>query len=804
MNQIRNKWYSSILMLFFTLLTTAVKGQQYRISGTVSDTAGRPVNQAKIVLLPAITGKPIKEVSSAETGAFSFSSIDSGTYQLKIQHPFYADYIHVISIKESNVTLDRIILTPPIVNLKDITIQGRKPLIEQKIDRTVFNVENSVALSGANTLDAIGKLPGVRITGGNGIMLTGRGQVNVLIDDRFIRLSGDDLLSLLKSIPASNIVRIELISNPPAKYDAAGSHGLINIVTRRKKENGLNGSINAAYSQAYYGSANIGGLLSYTKGKWSINTSLSVSDNQYNELTNPTTYYPDQTWQQNRKSKNITKSILGRLGIDYQISKKQLFGITYSNNAKNADANEYSVTNIYSPDNKMDSLVKASNTIHRETQSHDISLHYENIFSSAGDKLTLDGGYFTFHNHYTQLSGSSSYLTNDHLLSDQILQSVAPQNINAYTMQADITLPRKFANLSFGGKVSFIHTGSSANYYQQLNNKLHYDSALSNAFDYRENLQALYVNGNRQWKKWGLQLGLRGEYTQTTGYSITYQQTNHNAYFKLFPTVFVSYKQKDDNTFVLSYGKRINRPNYWYLNPFKQYVSPYFYYEGNPFLQPTYNNNFDFTWSYRSMFITKVFATIANNVFDQILLSDSVTKVTKLTRLNYYSQRNFGISQSLNLTRLSWWESYNTASLYYINTKSTVSYTAGHSGWGADLYSGNTFIFNKDKTLSGTMDFTYTFPQLSGVYKFDAYYSFDLGFRVLLLNKKLTLGANATDIFRTSKSKFYAVVNNITTRYNNYFDNRAVRLSLSYKFGKSDKPKRQAKASNTEEKNRAY
>jgi hypothetical protein len=198
MNQIRNKWCKGCLILFFTLLTTVVTGQQYKISGLVADTAGRPVNQAKIMLLPAIAGKLAKETTTNETGAFYFSSIDSGAYQLKIQHPFYADYIHAINISASNVALERIILTPPIVNLKNVTIQGRKPLIEQKIDRTVFNVENSVALNGANTLDAIGKLPGVRVSGGNGIALIGRGQVNVLIDDRFVRLSGDDLMSLLK------------------------------------------------------------------------------------------------------------------------------------------------------------------------------------------------------------------------------------------------------------------------------------------------------------------------------------------------------------------------------------------------------------------------------------------------------------------------------------------------------------------------------------------------------------------------------------------------------------------------------
>lgn len=603
-------------------------------------------------------------------------------------------------------------------------------------------------------------------------------------------------------MPASEIVRIEVIPNPPAKYDAAGNFGLINIVTRKKREGGISGNLNAAYSQAFYGSKNIGGMLNYNSGKWNLNATISGMDNIYYELTSPTTYYTSQTWEQKRTSKNITKAGTGRLGIDYQINKNQMLGISYGYNNKRLDQEESALTRIYGDIHKTDSLISVPNDITRKTISHDLNLHYEVRFDSIGRKLTMDAGYFSLDNKLNQLSYSSAYLEDHTLLSESILKSSAPQDLHAYTAQADLALPGKFMNFSAGAKVAFVETKSAATYYRKTDADFYYDSALSNTFNYKENVQALYVNAQKDMGKWGLQLGLRGEYTQTTGYSATYNQTNKRDYFKLFPTVFIMYNRNQDNNFSLSYGKRINRPNYWYLNPFRQFVSPYFYYEGNPFLQPSYNNNFELSYSYKSIFITKAFASVQNNVFDQIMFADSVTKINRFTRLNYYSQRNFGISELINITSIPWMESYNSASLYYINTKSEVDYVKGQEGWGGDLSSSNIFYLNKDKTFSAGLDVFYTFPQLSGVNKFSAYYSVDAGFRWLVMNKKLTIGLNASDIFRTNKTKFYAVINNIETRYNNYFDSRALRLSLSYRFGKG-KTRQQSKPSNSDEKRRA-
>lgn len=792
-----------IFLIAYTILFTSLKAQQHGISGTIVDKTGKPVYEAKVLLLSFPTATVLKETSSSSKGTFTIGMIDTGKYTIRIMHPSYADNISDITIADTDIIIDKIVLSPGIINLNGVVVQSKKPLIEQKIDRTVYNVENQVSLAGATALDAIGKLPGVRVIGGNGIALLGKGQVNVLLDDRLIRLSGDDLINMLRSMPAAEIVRIEVIPNPPAKYDAAGNFGLINIVTRKKRNRGLSGNIYGAYSQAVYGSMNGGGTLNFNSGKWNIDAAINGIDNIYYELTNPTTDYPSQIWRQSRTSKNITKAISPRIGIDYQISKRQLLGVSYAYNNKRLEQDEYSQTRIFSAGNKIDSLIRVPNDIERKTQSHDLNLHYENRFDSIGRKLSVDAGYFTLDNKLNQLSNSSSYLTDNTLLSESILKSAAPQNLKAYTLQTDLTLPGKFMNFGAGAKVAIIKTESSSTYYRQHEDIFYYDSSLSNVFNYKENVEAAYVNADKEFGKWGMQLGLRAEYTQTTGYSATYNQTTKRDYLKLFPTVFIIYKKDADNNFVFSFGKRINRPNYWYLNPFRQFVSPYFYYEGNPFLQPSYANNFELTYSHKSIFITKAFVSIQNNIFDQIMFADSVTRINRLTRMNYYSQRNFGLSESVNIISIPWMESYNTVSVYYIRTKSMVDYTKDKEGWGGDVSSSNVFYLNKLKTFSAGLDFAYTFPQLSGINKFSAYYSVDMGFRWLTMKKRLTIGLTATDIFRTSKTKFYGITNNIKTSYDNYFDNRAVRVSLNYKFGKNTKNKQPAKQSNSDEKKRA-
>ena len=795
------RFFWLFLLMLFVLKSN---GQQYAISGKIADSLGQPVKEATIVLAQPQSGKIITTVQSTGEGIFVIRAVNPGQYNLVITHiSFRRDSLNV-SITNTDINLTNIVLTQLVKGLKDVVVEANKSFVEQKIDRTVYNVENSVSLAGATALDALTKLPGVRVVNGSGIALAGKGQVMVLIDDRKIFLSGDDLLNFLKAMPAIDVVRIEVIPNPPAKYEAAGNFGLINIVTKKRKTQGFGGTVNSAYSQNYYPSGNAGTQLNYNKGKLSINTTLNGSENNYYEITNPTVFYPLQTWDQHRTSKNISKNIFGRLAVDYQLNKRQLLGFAYLYSFREVDAHENSVTNVNDAWNdKTDSLISAKNDIHRNSNSHALNFYYERLLDTTGRKIFFDAGYFHLNNNVNSYFFNNSYLVNGYPLSSSYLNSTGPLKATNYTSQIDVIVPGRVMNLSFGGKLSFVETKSAVDFFTQSNTGWLYNDNLSNAFNYKENVQAIYISGNKKLHKWEVQAGLRGENTQTTGYSVTYNQAQKNNYFKIFPSIFINYKLNKNSLFAFSWSKRLNRPNYWYLNPFKQFVSPYFYYEGNPFLQPTYNNGFQLSYTYKNRFVSKVFADIVNNVFDQILLTDTATKITRLTRLNYYSQRNIGFSQSVSIATPKWLENYTSFSLYYISTKSAVNYAAGQAGWGADVTTSTTLTLNNKKTCFAGFDFTYNFPQVSGISHFKAWYQLAMAVRTLWLKKKLTVAVNATDLFRTSRTRFYSITNNVKTQYDNYFDARSLRLSLTYRFGKTENSKRQGKESNTDERKRA-
>lgn len=801
------RYYFGIFITCFTLLlilSSKVKAQQYSISGILTDSTNRALNGVEIQLLTASTSHSEQKAISNIDGAFVFQKLTSGDFVLEVTSVVYAPMSISVRIDAANVNIGKLKLLPRSHVLKEVVVEGQLPVIEQEVDRTVYNVERSTSLAGATALDAIGKVPGVRVNNSEGISLVGKGQVSILINDRQLFLSGDDLTNYLKSLSVNDISRIEVLPTPPAKYDAAGNFGLINIVTKKKVKAGLSGNLFATYLQAYYGSKNVGGSLAANQGKWSTNSSLTFTDNAYNELTNPITYYPTQTWDQNRKSKNLTNSLLGRVGIDYQLTKTRLFGLRYTISLRDIDALESSTTRVYPSPVQLDSVLIAANRIQKNAHSHNVNLHYEDQLDSLGRKYSLDGGYFIFDNNISQRANNKTFSDNDRLLNNYNLLSKAPLRVTAYTLQTDWSWPVKFVRLTAGAKISYIKNETSAQYYTpQTNGEFQVDSTMSNRFNYSENVQAGYISGTKQVGKWDYQIGIRIENTQTTGISFNYKQRNINNYFKIFPTLFVTYKGSNKHVYSFAYSKRINRPSYWYLNPFRQYVSPYFYYEGNPFLQPSFNNSFQVSYTINPMFTTRIYLDVLNNVFDQIILPDTDTKVAKLTRLNYYDQKNIGFTQLINIDQIKWMESYNSVSVYYITTKSYTDLATGRQGWGADISSNNTFFFDDKKTLMASSDFSYTFPQVSGIARFKSYYSVGFGIKKMLLEKKLTIAVNTTDIFRTSLVRFSSTTNSITTKYRNYFDNRAVRLSLSYAIGATNKPARQSKESNADESRRA-
>jgi len=448
--------------------------------------------------------------------------------------------------------------------------------------------------------------------------------------------------------------------------------------------------------------------------------------------------------------------------------------------------------------------------INMHSHSNAANIYLKRLLGANGKLLTINGDLFNFESDLQRVFENTSYDANGLLVPNSLTQDLSSsyQTSNIYTLKADIDLPYKKYTIGFGGKLSFIKNKSNVGFYQLMNNSYQIDSTQSNQFNYTENTQALYFNINRTIKKWAFQAGMRGEYTQTTGASISVSdmiQTNPpNNYFKVFPTLYISYNMNDKNVFSINYGKRINRPGYWNLNPFRLYSNPYTYTEGNPFLQPSYNNNIELSYTYNNVFTTSLSFNDENNRFRQVTFVQNGSDTAVTQPLNFLTGYTYLSNTSYTWTKIKWLQSIESLCMYYNDSKSTLPQTlASTTGFGTWFETDNQATLNKQKTVTAGIDFYYTFPAVEDINKNGSMIGLNTSFKLLLMEKKLQLAVNFNDLLKHEVPVVTTVINGITEIQHNSYDTRNVRISASYKFGNSKINRQEHQSGNQDERNRA-
>ena len=774
---------------------------QVSISGKVVDKKNKPLEYATIVVKKdSIT---MANAFTDSMGNYTVQNVPTGSYNISCS--FINDKIEILL----NVNKDTIVNVQLNANkqLGQVMVAGKKPLIERKVDRLIFNVENSVTAIGGDALDALQKTPSIRVNNDN-ISMIGKSSISVMLNDRLLNLAGNDLINFLKSIKTEDIAQIEVITNPPAKYDAQGNSGLINIKTKNIKKNSFSGNIGGSYTQTTYPAGRFGSSINYQKNKWTLSAGFGIGQNAIAPIERMGIYYSTQTWYGTDNRKEYNDYISGRFNADYQISKSSSIGIQYM--GQYFTPNMKGQNTIVVKDailNTVDSTLITDAHTNNKAYYHSLNGHFQTKWDTTGKKLSVDVDYFMNDDNRERPFTSANYFSTGLPTPNSYKEytTTGKQNIPIVTGKIDMEWPTKWASLSFGAKLSFTKSDNSTTLYNKMLDKYQIDTANSNEFQYQENIQALYVSANKSINKWSFQAGLRGEYTQTKGYSVNYKKTNVNEYFKLFPTAYISYQKNEDNTFALSYGQRIGRPNYWDLNPFRWFLNPYSYAEGNPNLQPSFNHNIELSHTYKNVLITSISFSAQTNGYDQIPIVSSASNLIVITRKNFLTAYTYNFSESYTFNKWRWLESTNQAEFYYKKAISNLSITYPMvEGVSAYIASNNSIIFNKNKTVLGAFNFWYQFPWVDGVNRGNNYYSIDLGLKILLRNKKLQIGINAADILKTNiGSRFYSIINNIKTTYDNYYDDRRFRISINYKFGNNNIKTNDRKLSNEEERNRA-
>lgn len=807
------------MKLFFPLVLISLFCSHAYAQSTLSGTV-RSATEAQlpfaIIRIQRLHTTQQQAVQADSVGHFRFRKLEAGQYELSASLTGYQSSVLLLTLQKDTVIT--LLLQSANTRLDEVVVSAAKPAINDSPDKLVYNVSSSITAAGSDVLTTIGKVPGIKVND-NEISIAGKGAVKVMINDRLVQLSGLELIRYLKSMSANQISKIELLKNPSANFDAEGNAGLINITTKQSKKRGYSGNIQAnakhwfyspaeAFGTSNYEALNASATLNYNAARWSAYGSINVDQDHHLEGFQTVLNYPKQTWLQSDTGDYKYRNINVVAGADYKISSKATIGINYQGGKNIYDGSDHVNNPVYNNNTgKMDSLLRTYATYYPVALSNSVNLHSVINFDTTGRKLLLNADYMNYYRTDKSDFESHNYLGTDllHPMATTRYYDNNKQNFNIYTFKADAEIPTSFAKIMFGTKLSFIDNYSNAFYYKKSpQGELTYDTDLSNEFDYRENTQALYISMNKEQGKWKFEAGLRGELTQTKGYSYTLDQTTVNKYFRLFPSLSVSYQANTYNSLALTIGKRVNRPSFWNLNPFKSLYTAYSYGEGNPYLNPEYNTNVEVSHTYKSILTSSVFFNITENGFNNLTIASPDTNLVYTKPLNFLKTYRVGVSENIALHLFSWLDNNNQVTFYHTNATSTLPNIQGVSGFGLYLATNNNIWLNKDKTFAAAVNAWYQFPEVDHIGKSDAYYKMDIGLKAAVLKKKVDITLTMNDIFRSSATAVTSNINGVPQKFTNFQLSRYILLGFTYRFGSSEHKAANNDNGNEEERGRIH
>lgn len=685
--------------------------------------------------------------------------------------------------------------------IQEVILAGKKPLIKRTADRLIFNVENSVAAAGGTAMDALKATPNVRVDNDK-ISIVGKGSVLVLINDKEVFMSGDQLARYLEGITASNLSKIEVITTPPAKYSAEGNSGIINIVTKKIRENSWNANVGSSYQRSRRNTERFNFGYNLQKNKVTLQTSMGFGDRRFLRNWNSDLFYPENTWENRGITDYITKYYVAKVALGYKINERLTLGTKINSSYTKSSDQSPSNSNIFNSTNgTLQKIIYERSIAKDKNNQENYNLYSEYKMDSLGKKVTVDFDFVNYKNPGNRNYSYGSYSPNQQLIAgtDFIGLNNTQTDIRNLSAKIDVELPLKLVNLSFGAIFSHTKSVNSIVAFKAINNELISDLDITNYFQYKEKNEALYFSGSKKLGKWNFQVGLRMEATQTEGFSRENNEKNKNYYTKLFPTVYAMYSFTPKTSLGFNYSRRIDRPNYENLNPFRIISNDFSYNEGNAFLKPSFTDNIELTFTYKNL-DSRLFYSSSRNGIDQASIIDPATMQSNFIWMNYLNTDSFGLAETYNLKVANWWTSLNTFSVNHSKTILTISPEI-YQGWTTNFSSSNDFTVNKDKTAFFNLSFNQDFGGKSGNFTGSAYSTVDFSFKYLALRKKLQFSVSGINIFNGIGSS-YQIMNGVKQNFRNIWDNRSFRISLSYKFGNQKISTKERHSGNSDELNR--
>ncbi len=771
------------------------------ISGMVRDTGNKFIEGANVVLnrLGDSVVLVKAEVTNSE-GKFRFEYLDKGDYTVIITNIGYEKYtsepLHIVTGNE-NIDLSAIRLSRADNSLAAVTVRARKPFIERKIDRTVVNVEGSITNLGVNTFDVLGKLPGLRLSEEGNISLLGKG-VTIFVDGRPTYLSNTDLWGFLKSLPADQLDKIELIPNPPAKYDAAGTGGIINIITRKNKQHGFNAGLSLNYGQGVYSKPSGSVNINYRVNKVNLFSNIGYGVYEtFRDVTSTRLFKDDHDVvtsmiRQESFIKNIRKSGTLKLGMDYYLNKKTTFGIIFNGALRPATERGNNLNRVFNTTNSLDSMVFSRNNTDNTWRNGSVNVNMVHQFDATGKELSMDIDIAHYNSDNEQAFENTTFDAGNNWKNRDMLTGDLPRIIDIYSAKLDYSFPLKNGiRIGTGLKTSLVKTDNRAKYFTEIGGVEYPDYTRTNSFLYDENINALYLEGFKEYKRFGIKAGIRLEQTNAKGHQLgnLYQKDSSfkRNYVNAFPTFFFSYKFDTTNTnqLFVNYGRRIRRPSYDQLNPFLSLIQRYYQEAGNPFLSPEFANTIEATHIFKERLNTTVYYSYLTNNFNGVV---DVTDDIYISRPGNIGRVGIlGLMLSYNKDLTKWWNadvSFNPERTHLRSVFNGLPVDTSFFIASFNLF--NRFNFKND--WSAELAFNWGSRSYTGQYVNKGIAAMSAGIKKQLFSKMGSIGVNVSDIFYSAIRRGEIVkVPRSEATFREPSDTRIITVSFNYRFGKNIK-----------------
>ncbi|MBK7871030.1 MAG: TonB-dependent receptor [Saprospiraceae bacterium] len=678
------------------------------------------------------------------------------------------------------------------------------------MDKLIVNVENSIVSAGSSALEVLQRSPGVIVDQNDNISLRGRQGVIIMIDGKPTQLGSQELANMLRGMASSTIEKIEIITNPSAKYDAAGNAGIINIRMKKDQRVGTNGNFSASVGYNDYWRANTALSLNYRNRKWNLFGNYSYANTVgYNNLILTRKFREEGEVAAIFKQDNYVKfpfsNHVARVGVDFSPSKNTTIGIVANGISNAFNPTGDSETIMLDANEQRTGSFTTQNRSQDQWNNYSLNTNIRQVFDSLGRELTADFDYARYSNETDQNFLTENFTPERVLMNQSIFIGDINGYLNIYSAKMDYTHPiNEKMKIEAGVKTSFVKTDNDLQYFDRINGEDIYNPGWSNQFIYKENINAGYLNYRHEFSKtWSMQLGLRGEQTIADGLQVTTDSSFNRNYFQFFPSVFVQWSPSEKHSFNYSMSRRIDRPSYRQLNPFRGFVDRTTYSEGNPFLLPQLTYSFEVSHTFLQRFTTTFNYSITDDVITQVFLQDDEQRIMVQSIANIAELEYYGLSFSATFNPVKWWNNRTELNGFHSRYTGVVANTQLDNAL-PTFYINSINRLTLPKGFSGEVTFFYHNKSAYGITTIQPMWQLSLGLQKNILQNKGTLRLNVNDIFWKGYPRGVTKFANVDEVWKARRPTRMAMLTFTYRFGKTTvAPSRRRVGGAEEEKQRA-